>query len=55
MRMCVYDGGGGSDFCHFGAYILIERPLRMLTSSSNSNGSFSRSFCCWLDSMLLNG
>ena len=24
MHMCAYDGGGGSNFCHFGAYILIE-------------------------------
>ena len=24
MRMCAYDGGGGSNFCHFGAYVLIE-------------------------------
>ena len=24
MRTCVYNGGGGSNFCHFGAYGLIE-------------------------------
>ena len=24
MRTCAYDGGGGSNFCHFGAYVLIE-------------------------------
>ena len=24
MRTCAYDGGGGSNFFHFGAYVLIE-------------------------------
>ena len=24
MCTCAYDGGGGSNFCHFGAYVLIE-------------------------------
>ena len=24
MRTCAYEGGGGSNFCHFGAYVLIE-------------------------------
>ena len=24
MRTCTYDGGGGLNFCHFGAYVLIE-------------------------------
>ena len=24
-RTCTYDGGG-SDSCHFGAYVLIEKP-----------------------------
>ena len=23
-RTCAYDGGGGSIFCHFGTYVLIE-------------------------------
>ena len=27
MRTCAYDGEGGSSFCHFGAYVLIEWPL----------------------------
>ena len=24
MRTCEYDGGGGSNFCHFGTCVLIE-------------------------------
>ena len=24
MRTCAYDGGGGSNFCHFSEYVLIE-------------------------------
>ena len=24
MCTCAYDGGRGSNFCHFGAYVLIE-------------------------------
>ena len=24
MRTSAYDEGGGSNFCHFGAYVLIE-------------------------------
>ena len=24
MRTCAYDGGGGSNFCHSGAYVLLE-------------------------------
>ena len=24
MRTCTYDEGGGSNFWHFGAYVLIE-------------------------------
>ena len=27
MRTCAYDGGGGSNFCHFGAYVLIINEL----------------------------
>ena len=23
-RTCAYDGGRGSNFCHFGMYVLIE-------------------------------
>ena len=26
MRTCAYDVGEGSNFCHFGAYVLIEWP-----------------------------
>ena len=25
---CEYDRGGGSNFCYFGAYVLIEWPLK---------------------------
>ena len=24
MRTCAYDGGWGSNFCHFDEYVLIE-------------------------------
>ena len=27
-RTCTYDGGGGSNFCYFGAYVLTECPQK---------------------------
>ena len=35
---CAYDGGGGLNFCHFGACILLTDPFRLVVFTLNEAG-----------------